>query len=73
MAAKKSVKLVPLAKQVRQLRLEVQALRNVGHQLSNIAFNFAQESSHKEISAHDKETLDRLRRAWDAIERTPEP
>lgn len=53
------------------LRKEVDELRRVGSQLSNVAYNLAQESSYKLLDASLKTRLDQLRREWDAIERTP--
>ncbi len=60
------------AKKARALRKEVKELRRVGQQLSNVAYNMGQEGSHKEIRPEDKAIFNRLRREWDAIERTPE-
>jgi len=41
------------------------ATKLVGGQLANVAFNLAQQLGQR-LSTHDVETLDKLRREWDA-------
>ena len=57
--------------ELKKLRREVDELRRVGQQLSNVAYNLAQEGSKTALDSALKMSLDRLRREWDAIERTP--
>lgn len=54
----------------KQLREEIDALRYVGQQLSNIAFNMGQETSHREIEPRVKAQMRDLQRKWDAIPRS---
>ncbi len=50
---------------VSELRAEVERLRNVGDQLSNVAFNWGQQAGYR-LEARDCDMLNNLRRQWDA-------
>lgn len=56
--------------QVTALKEELQARRNVGQILSNIAFNWGQEGvDFHTIDQNDKNMLTEWRKKWDAIRR----
>jgi hypothetical protein len=49
-----------------ELRREINNLRRIGEQMSNVCFNLAQD---RNIEARHRVTMDELRRKWDDIKR----
>lgn len=50
-----------------ELRDEIEKLRNIGNQMSNLCYNLAQSS---EQTLDNRSVMDQCRRAWDGIPRS---
>jgi hypothetical protein len=53
------------------LRKEATDRRSIGSQMSNLCYNLSQ--GQKQLTDHDRETMARLVREWDAIPRAEKP
>lgn len=57
----------------KELRQEIQRLRHVGQQFSNMAFNWSQGSTPTQIDMRGKDKLRSLYKEWDSIGRAERP